>query len=97
MEQPVLVMTTLRGVFFGYAELPEDGPMPTELTLRNARMATYWPAENRGVLGLAEKGPVQGARIGPAAPKLRLNSISAICDVTEEAVKRWEAAPWANS
>ena len=48
---PVQVATISKGVFFGYAELPpDDAPMPVELTLYRARMATYWPNEQHGAL-----------------------------------------------
>ena len=89
-ERAVLVTTEHRGVFFGYAA-DTSGDI---IHLRAARNCIYWPAENKGFLGLANKGPMKGSRIGPAAD-LELRKITAVAACTEEAVTAWEAAPWA--
>jgi hypothetical protein len=44
-------------------------------------------------MGLAATGPTVNCRIGPAAD-IELRNITSVSDVTPEAVKRWEAAPW---
>lgn len=91
--KPYVVSTEHRGVFFGYGEegdVAESGVM----RLERVRMAVYWPAEVRGVLGLAATGPLDGSRIGPAAPAITLRGVTAVMEPTEEAVKRWEAEPW---
>ena len=53
----VLVTTAHRGVFFGYAT-ETDG---ATIKLRAARNCIYWPAEQKGFLGLASNGPLKGA------------------------------------
>ena len=88
-ERAVLVTTEHRGVFFGYAA-DTDGEV---IHLRAARNCIYWSAENRGFLGLASHGPTKDAKVGPAAD-LQLRKITSVAEVTEEAIKRWEAAPW---
>ena len=88
-ERAVLVTTEHRGVFFGYT----DDTSGDIIKLRAARNCIYWPAEQKGFLGLADKGPLRGSRIGPAAD-LELRKITAVAACTEEAVKAWEAAPW---
>ncbi len=88
-ERAVLVTTEHRGVFFGYAT-DTTGEV---INLRAARNCIYWSAENRGFLGLASHGPTKDAKVGPAAD-LQLRKITSVAEVTEEAVKRWEAAPW---
>jgi len=88
-ERAVLVTTEHRGVFFGYAT-DTTGEV---INLRAARNCIYWSAENRGFLGLASYGPTKDAKVGPAAD-LQLRKITSVAEVTEEAVKRWEAAPW---
>lgn len=88
-ERAVLVTTEQRGVFFGYAT---DASGDT-IKLRSARNCLYWPAENKGFLGLASEGPKSGARIGPAAD-IELRNITCVAVCTPEAVKAWEAAPW---
>lgn len=89
VERAVLVTTTHRGVFFGYAT-DTDG---AAIQLRAARNCIYWSADNKGFLGLASHGPTSSAKVGPAAD-LQLRDITSVAEVTEEAVKRWEAAPW---
>jgi hypothetical protein len=86
----VLVTTEHRGVFFGYAT-DTDGPT---ITLKNARNCIYWSASVKGFLGLAATGPDANCKIGPRAD-LTLRAITSVAEVTPEAVKAWEAAPWA--
>lgn len=88
-ERAVLVTTSHRGVFFGYAD-DTSGPM---IKLRKARNCVYWPVANKGFLGLASMGPLTGARVGPAAD-IELRDITCVAEVSAEAVTAWEAAPW---
>lgn len=88
-ERPVLVTTVHRGVFFGYA-LVTDG---ATIKLRRARNCIYWPRDTKGFLGLASTGPGSDARIGPAAD-IELRDITCVAEVTAEAAKAWETAPW---
>ena len=89
-ERAVLVTTAHKGVFFGYAT-KTDG---TTIKLRAARNCIYWPSENKGFLGLANMGPVSGAKVGPAAD-IELRDIPCVADCTEAAVEAWEKSPWA--
>ena len=89
VEQPVLVTTAHRGVFFGYA-IDITG---NSIRLRAARNCIYWPAKNKGFLGLANTGPLKGAKIGPPA-NILLHNITCVAECTKEAVLAWEAAPW---
>lgn len=88
-ERYVLVTTLHRGVFAGYAT-DTDG---ATIKLRRGRNCIYWPAENRGFMGLASMGPVEGARIGPAAD-IELRDITSVAECTADAVIAWETAPW---
>jgi len=88
-EKAVLVTTQHRGVFFGYAT-ETDG---ATIKLRSARNCIYWPANQKGFLGLASNGPIDGARIGPAA-NIELRDITCVAECTPEAIERWEKAPW---
>lgn len=89
-ERAVLVTTTHRGVFFGYAD-DTDG---ATIKLRSARNCIFWPAENKGFLGLASEGPAKGARVGPAAD-IEVRDITCVAECTEAATTAWERAPWA--
>ena len=88
-ERAVLVTTTHKGVFFGYAT-ETDG---NTIALRAARNCIYWPAENKGFLGLASEGPAKGARVGPAAD-IEIRDITCVAECSDAAVKAWEQAPW---
>lgn len=90
VERPVLVTTAHRGVFFGYLQ-SRDG---NTVKLRAARNCIYWSSDVKGFLGLAHSGPSASCRIGRAAD-LELFAVTAIADVTAEAVAAWEKAPWA--
>jgi len=92
-DVPVLVTTAHRGVFFGYAAsavLPQDG----RISLARARMAVYWDAEVKGVLGLAVTGPSKGCRVTPAVAALDLNALTSLAACSPAAAAAWEAAPW---
>jgi hypothetical protein len=84
------VTTAHRGVFFGYAS-KTDGDT---IQLRAARNCLYWPSGQKGFLGLASVGPISGSRVGPAAD-IEIRNITCVAEVTPEAVKAWEASPWA--
>jgi len=94
-ERAVVICTAKRGVFFGY--IAETGDALIERsrgTLVRARMCTYWSKETHGVLGLAGIGPQKGSRVGPQVPSLSVESITAVIDCSEVAVKAWEAEVW---
>ena len=89
VERAVLVTTSHRGVFFGYAT-ETDG---ATIKLRAARNCIYWPTENKGFLGLANMGPLKGSRVGPAAD-IEVRDITCVAEVTPQAVAAWESSPW---
>lgn len=88
-ERFVLVTTTYRGVFAGWAT-NTDGD---SIKLRAARNCIRWEADQKGFLGLAADGPSKSAKIGPAAD-IELRGITSVAEVAPEAIAKWEAAPW---
>jgi hypothetical protein len=88
-ERAVLVTTAHRGVFFGYA----TDTSGLTVRLRAARSCICWPEENKGFLGLANMGPLEGSKVGPAAD-IELRDITCVAECTPEATGRWECAPW---
>ncbi len=87
--RPVLVTTAHRGVFFGYA----DKTAGDTIRLTGGRLCVYWSKDVRGFMGLAASGPSKDCRIGPPAT-IELRNITAVLEVSKEAVANWEAAPW---
>ena len=85
----VLVTTEHRGVFFGFAE-DTTGEV---IRLTRARNVLYWSADVRGFMGLAATGPAAGCRVGPAVT-MEVRKITAVVEVTDAAVRAFEAAPW---
>lgn len=88
-ERAVIVTTAHRGVFFGYTD-KTDGK---QIALKRARLCLFWSSDCKGFMGLAATGPSKGCRIGPAAD-ITLRSITAVLEVSPEAVTKWEEAPW---
>lgn len=88
-ERAVLVTTTHRGVFFGYATETKGN----QIALKRARNCVYWSVDVKGFLGLASSGPTAGCRIGPPAD-IDLRDITCVAEVTESARSAWESAPW---
>lgn len=89
-ERAVIVTTTYRGVFFGYAT-DTDGET---IRLDRARNCIYWSSDVKGFMGLASGGPTKNCKIGPPAA-ITLRGITSVVEVTPEAVAAWESAPWA--
>jgi hypothetical protein len=88
-ERPVIVTTSHRGVFFGYAS-DTDGAI---IKLRAARNCLRWSEKVKGFMGLASTGPTSDCRVGPAAD-IELRDITSVMSCTPESVSAWEAAPW---
>ena len=88
-ERAVLVTTTHRGVFFGYAN-ETDG---ASIKLRAARNCVYWSSDVKGFLGLAATGPTKACKIGPAAD-IELRDITCVAECSVAATQAWESAPW---
>lgn len=84
--RPVLICTKFGGVFFGYAKDTSG----TNAFLKGCRMAIYW-GTTRGVLELAETGPTSTSKISARAD-IEIREITAVAEVTPEAVTAWEAA-----
>lgn len=87
--RPVLITTAHRGVFFGYAK----DTTGVTIALDRARLCVYWSSDCKGFMGLASSGPTASCRIGPPAD-ISLRNITAVVEVSAEAVAAWENAPW---
>lgn len=85
----VLVTTSHRGVFFGYTKDTSG----STIHLKDGRLAVYWSSDLRGFMGLASHGPTNQCKVGPAAD-IEVRDITSVTDVSPEAVKKWEQAPW---
>jgi hypothetical protein len=90
-ETKPVVITTERGVFFGYG-VPDLKAQ--HIRIDNARMVVYWSADCRSVVGLAANGPSSGCRIAPPAPAMIVRDVTAIIECSPEAAKKFENAPW---
>jgi hypothetical protein len=85
-ERPVIVCTEYRGVFFGYA----GDTSGDTIHLRRARMAIYF-GTTKGVMQLADTGPTPDSKISARAD-IDVRKVTAVFDVTPEAVAAWESA-----
>jgi hypothetical protein len=85
-ERAVIICTTHKGVFFGYAS-ETSGYV---ITLKRARMAIRF-GTTRGVMELAETGPTPSSNISARAD-IEVRSITAVFEVTPAAAAKWEAA-----
>ena len=88
--RPVLVTTSHRGVFFGYA----GDVSGKTIDLADARNCVYWSSELRGFMGLATSGPTDKCKIGPKVSSFLVHDVTSVSEVEADAVKKWEAAPW---
>jgi len=92
----VLITTdnTKRGVFMGLID-PKDADKET-LIAEEVRMAVHWSTDVHGVIGLANKGPSKDCRISPAAKKATIKGVTAVLELSDEALKAWRKEPWRN-
>lgn len=91
---PCLITTdsTKKGVFMGFID-PKDAEKET-LEAYEVRMAVFWSQDVKGVLGLAAGGPTKSCRISAAVKKATLKGVTAVIELTEEAVIAWRKEPW---
>lgn len=89
-KRAVVITTAHKGVFFGYAANTSG----STIKATQVRMAVYWPAELKSVMGLAVTGPNSGSKISPAVPSMELRDITGVLEVTPEAEAAWLKAPW---
>lgn len=91
---PCLITTdsSKRGVFMGYIN-PDD--MHNEnIMAEEIRMAVYWSADMKGVLGLASMGPSSSCRISKAVDKALIKGVTAVLEVSKQAEANWKKEPW---
>ena len=88
--EALVVTTAHKGVFFGYGQSTDKDT----IELKKCRMCVYWPADVRGVLGLAVTGPLKGSRITPAVSSIILREITSVMKASDEAIKNWEIGLW---
>ncbi len=85
-QRPVIVCTSYRGVFFGYAT---DTTGDT-INLTGAKMAIYW-GTTRGVMELAHTGPTSKSQVSAPAD-IEVRGVTAVFEVTPEAEAQWKTA-----
>lgn len=86
VERPVLVTTSHRGVFFGWA----TDTSGDRIYLRACKMAIYW-ATKKGLFELAYTGPNSNSRVSFPAD-IEVRGVTSVMEVTPEAVAKWESA-----
>jgi len=92
MNDPVLVTTEFRGVFFG--DLLSYDAAARVARLKDAQNCIYWSKDVAGVFGLAASGPDKNCRIGPIIKSLLLERVTSISECSDKAVNAWREQPW---
>lgn len=94
---PALITTdsTKRGVFSGFID-PKymDEYEGKHIPVEEMRMCVHWSTDMKGVLGLASMGPSKSCRISKAVKKATLTGVTAIVELSDEAVEKWRQEPW---
>jgi len=91
----VLITTdsSKRGVFAGFIN-PDDMDKET-IIVEELRMAVYWSSEMHGVLGLASMGPDNKCKISKSVKRALIKGVTAVIELSEEALKNWRKEHWA--
>lgn len=84
--------STKRGVFSGFI-ISEDADKQT-IIVEELRMCVYWSTDMKGVLGLASMGPSKSCKISKAVKKATLQGVTAVVELSEDALKNWRKEPW---
>ena len=84
--------STKRGVFMGFID-PKDADKET-LEAYEVRMCVFWSTDVKGVVGLAAHGPTKNCRITDPAKKAVLKGVTAVLEMTDEALAAWRKEPW---
>lgn len=84
--------STKRGVFMGFID-PKD-INKENMEVEEVRMAVYWSADVRGVLGLASTGPTKTCKITKSVDKALIKGVTAVMEVSTDALKAWRQEPW---
>lgn len=96
MEGKVAVLittdSTKKGVFMGFIN-PGDAGKET-LEACEVRMVVYWSQDVKGVIGLAANGPTKNCRITAAAKKATIKGVTAVVEITDQALVAWRKEPW---
>lgn len=87
--RPVIITTERRGVFHGQLESYEEATRRAVLT--DAVMAIYW-GTTQGLFQLAATGPTDSSKISSVAPRIELELVECVIDVSEEAEAAWTRA-----
>ena len=92
MQVIVCCGTDGRCVVFGGCDSEPITGQP--ITLTDARMVLYWPAECGGLFGLAANGPKDGLRLTDSVSKTATEAVRqwlAVSDKVAEELTRWPA------
>lgn len=90
----VLITTdsTKRGVFSGFINASDSDK--EKLVVEEMRMCVYWSSDMKGVLGLASGGPSSTCRITKAVKKASISGVTAVIELSDEALANWRKEPW---
>lgn len=84
--KPVIITTAHRGVFYGRLEEHDEPAQRAVLT--DAIMAIRWGTTN-GFLQLAATGPTERSKLSARAPRIKLEKVVSVTDVSPEAEAVW--------
>lgn len=96
MDKKIKVLLTTdhekRGVFT--CLIHERDKYLENIEAEDIRMVIYWSKDEKGVVGLAAKGPSEACRISPAVKKGLIKGVVAVFELSDEAYKKFESEPW---
>lgn len=74
-----------------YGTLESHDKAAKTAIIADARMCIFYSRETGGELGLAAIGPQAGSRISAVAPRVEVEGVVQIADVSDVARSKWEA------
>jgi hypothetical protein len=92
-----LLVTTARGIYFGFAPDMERGPNSTKILYRMRHVFRYarrTDGREDGTWSLPKYGPAPGSKVAAEVTRVEIRDVYHIAECTSEAVEEFARSRW---
>lgn len=91
---PVVVFTSTRDIWFGYAASEDAGSGSSVIRLERVRHVSFYSKDTGGPSGLALRGPGLEGKVGDEAPAGTIREVAAVLSCTKDAAAAFARQGW---
>ena len=91
---PVVVFTTNRDIWFGYAAADDVEVGSSVIRLERIKHVSYFSEDVKGPSGLALHGPGRTGKVGDEAPSGTIRDVAAVLSCTKDAAEAFAQQGW---